>query len=1230
MKFASVTKTGSFAHKKSTALTALAVVAAVIATFVLWGMLSDKTAPVVPPEIPAGMKIVTSAPKPDDGSAPSDYDAKQNFYIAAGVINDAPYFSSSTAGTVTAKVALIAYKQNVSGLRVKKDSAVFHEALSSSALKSVAVQKFVSGNVRLNRVGAVKKDSVSWGAVTELTERGFNSLYGIAPFEICNYAVSDDTVTDYGVADGEYYLVLNPAKAAEYYKYEMRNMGGASDYPEFSSIRLSFTIDENWVVQTLKVRESYKIAIGGLGDAACDAVITQTFTGVGDSSGTLPAAADDFLKYVPAGAADDAPPEAPKSAADYLAEAFAPFLSGGPVNLTADVAAAGISAKIEASVDLNRNEFKFRVGDGLTLVTDTQRIWFDLYGKKGYVTVEKALAALGELGLQIDTSALEALAADDLTAALFENCELTESGGKVHILMPFTLFDVGFNVDIALVKDGGSYKADGISAVIDIAGTQISADLKFTDSVTFPTVDDIKANESFANFDVLFDFIEPVKTLAAAKYFELDFDATVANVTATGSAAVNLTNGGADVRANVSLLGHNALVHYADNLAYVTLNGKLMLSLDPASVPDILERIGKAIPGAVPESVTSFALPDINALIPSFDLQTAIGLIGGLINGVSVTDSSVSLEYVIDGVTLVFTLYTPEDGKLKARLAFNYANGDNPVDGTINITLKNVSADNTPITVPDKDKYVAVEKLAEFIEPAIDTVNQKAFHLTFEGAIEGGENDKLAVAGYLKVATLTSITEASFPELDLKLSIGKDLALPEHSLRLLTAKDGSGALVCHVNYNGLKIKLGYTEALKIVGAVSDILGLRIPALDALTSGVYDPSELDTAIFKTANFAGLTDSIKSVNDLFAVGGGFSAEEILGGVIDGALKNLSVALDGDDTLVIDYDGAKIILQKGEKYLSRLTVRDVKLDGKTAGFTLTLNVPDSAGDFIPDPATESDFGGEMDFNSIYDLLCTLVNTANLREFEIGGDIEFLASKMPLDLKVSVDENGKTLVGMKLSLAFSIASAFVIDPFESYLYFDGDKLYLEKDTVGLISKKYTVERIAVTQEEFLANFTDYLLFLIPFKSYVKDAILNTETPAGEGGGTIQPSDILKAYSYDGAWRLTLDLKPLAGDMVGIMNVGLDDTEIDGKRYLHKISADLKLMSLFDMTLTATLKNTDGGKISPIGNVQLGYSGANTRYASKPIAEVFSHLATFQWGTSINDIKYIPFEKKA
>ncbi len=1451
---------------------------------VLTGMsVFEKMNAPAPLPVDTSVKIVATMPKPESG-APTDYSAYENFCIAAGVLNDASYFRADTDGTIIASVFGAPYNQKLEGHRVQKDGRLFHEVNSTSTMKSVGEQRFFADDAILMRTAKYKKGVPNWGSIGLVQNDDFSAKYGIIPREICLYVVNEDTVLESGFVSEDsglttYYMVLDPVTAPERYKRQVGALGGANDYPVFKSIKLTFTIDSDWVIQYHTVEETYDISIAGLGAMTCRAAMTETFSDIGADL-DFPEEAQDFLTLAPdsVGGLDDAPV---MGASDYLAEAFGGYLGGDTIKFAANVNALGLNLPLKGYIDIANMDIRVGVGDILYAAYRNDAVYVKSGDGKVKIPVSSLTPVIEELkpilsDAGVDLSQISSLLEGDLIGTLFGESDIEENGDDVHILMPFSLMNIGFDIDMHLKKAGGKFYPYAINATLDlkelgldkfvkpadgeykvkvglnftseelpapdddyptldlsfikdfiapvknmisanaysfggeinVSGTKIeianaqlvrgesvtlkaqikvmgiTADIKFADNTVYVSVGNVNLKAAAEDFPALIDeiiplipdgdkiisaveetlasvknvsvpniletalkflptltygegtlgvdiggvkanvtpaqngislnlpefavknttvsanlsltaiaektdpvtvgnadayvsltdvipYVKPIMTLLSSESFRASVSGTVESADLSkyldstvidGELAVNIgKKGGLALQAALTAFTHKLELAFNGETAYVSLNDLINLSLNVNNFGDILSNINEALPdgkkvdvAAVNGYLDKIINLDLGSLV-EFDEKTISTVIGS-IRSLEYKDGALTVMLSFGDITVTASIVSPSGGAeaLTVNLGVNFAPADaSPIDINLALTLYDFSDETLVVNVADSEKYVASKAIADFIKPVINTIRQEKFDISFSAAVDGTDESGAAtstvISGELKIIPTSEITNASFPEMYVALSLGDKTNPTAHNLKLLIEKDAAnGEIEIYANYNGMKIHLGYTAALKIVGAVCDMLKIKVPMIDNLTSGVYTKGELQTDIFDDATIAGLTEKIEAINGIFqVVDGGKSAfdeliEKVLFGALNEALRSVSLSMESGELKItvensllerimsiVSGNGetrfspaennlgtAEISLKHSETLLSSLNVTNLAVNGSTIALSVELN---DATDMTLPKSSDTDFDGAMDFDSLYDLIASVINTANARTFPISGQIALsgiASATIYFDLNVAIVDNPnydptannpepktKVLVGLKTYSNLSTVSlaGIAIDKADSYLYFDGENIYVQRDDYKSSWFKWVYSSskyCKLTTEEFGKYAMDVIFDIIPLSNTVKNQI----STDGSNGGTMNYANILTAFSKSGdTTSLTVNLKELAGSSaLGNLDVNLTEKSVDEKTYVHKVDGNTSIAAgIIKAKFNATLKNVDESNLTRgLDDIAFGYLNGSAQSA--------------------------------
>ncbi|MCI8458986.1 MAG: hypothetical protein HFE46_04910 [Clostridia bacterium] len=563
-------------------------------------------------------------------------------------------------------------------------------------------------------------------------------------------------------------------------------------------------------------------------------------------------------------------------------------------------------------------------------------------------------------------------------------------------------------------------------------------------------------------------------------------------------------------------------------------------------------------------------------------------------------------------------------------LNFNY--GADVYDSRITAALSPI--DGLSAVDLSESECVRIAELQSYLRPAVDLLRQQYYTVSFGGNVTASNGGVTAIGGiHGEQGVLQLQRTQGFMNLYVEFALGGRAG--DHTVQLYlidgtdytdqTTSVDKNALTAYVNYNSLYAKIDYASVLGIAGSLCDILNVQLPAEweSLLQEAGYEHYQTD--VFQTMNIAGLEDLRETLRKLLGTGEDMSnvasggASGMLGLVSDdmlhGLLRNVSLGLtDGALQIHINnglfdplYKGteATITVAHNGRDLTNLQISNLKARGDTVNFTAAF----SFDPFEPVQAPQ----GAMDFGSADGLLKSLIQTADLRDFEINGEIKMELPVIkdpviPFNVKVRIKDDGSTVAAVKLQVPFVSAVVSVgLTRTDSYIYFADDMLYFIVDVwnSGAWSEgsyKQT-EYISATPQEFLSDPAKYLFYLLRMGSMIRDPIESAIKKGGDEQPSKNPADILKAYSYaNNAYGLTVSLCKLAGNSdMGDLNVSLATTA-DG--YIRSLALDtafagiatvrLQNTTLSNLRVDAnnnTVTDENGKRVQPLSAVRFGQS---------------------------------------
>ncbi len=719
-----------------------------------------------------GTRIVMWNELPESGT-PEDFDALTSFKYVAQRLYTAPYFKGDTVGDVVADLGIMKYKQHVHNTRVVKNGDVFSEAISSSSAKSIAEQKYIEGDIIIYRPSVkVSGDNVTWSdSAFRLAKEDYFRQYGVIPLELAKHAIDeqtilsvrdnnaalqkstvndaqsdgDETVDEGGVAydvpqtlvkgDDGYYSItfeLDPYESTKYSRNEMRTLAGADNNPVISYVAFTLVFDERFIPISVSTAERYDIEIPFLGAMSCSSTLTETFYDVG-GDGELPYL--DFFKSHMTDESGGEIPDAPKSPADYLANAFGAYMDGSKtLDLAADIAIGDMALNgLKISVDIAEMNVKAQLGN-LYIEYAGDRVYLTKGDIKGYITVDKFKTLLENetvSGLLSSASLpdidFDKLLGGDILGKLFENCEMTTENGVTRIRLPFELAD-GITIDASLyVKDEGM-ELQRIAGNVNAFGTNVSIDAVPT-VAAFPAVD-----SDYADFDPIVDFIsDAMNTALGGTTYGIKGDIEINGNTIGVDAYIDRTDGAVTADGTVSAYGVTVDFKYVNGTIYIKV-GNIKLA---ATISDLPELIG-AIGGIVDTDATDFG--QIETILPR-----TLPEITDVLDSLTVTDEKLSVGLKLGDIPAYVEL-TRGGGLItgvKANVSVDIT--DIKLDLSADITI--TRPDRHTVSASDANSYSDIAQLKPTLEAAARVIAEKSLAADFEVTVGGTDiRGNLAVA----------------------------------------------------------------------------------------------------------------------------------------------------------------------------------------------------------------------------------------------------------------------------------------------------------------------------------------------------------------------------------------------------------------------------------------------------------------------------------------------------
>lgn len=221
---------------------------------------------------------------------PEQLGATKSCVLAFDTTFNYPKVSIVGKGVVSASVGFMTVDQTIDAKTIRLGNKLFFENVSISSFVKALNRYYVTDDVILHHSGTLSGNEITWNQSPDNTQEGdiktmadYKAKYECTMNEYMNYIVSSKTVvTESEVtinADGNYVftLTLDKSKSVVRYVKTMKDTGGLSEYPNFTSDpQISLIIDSQYRILEFTSNETYKANVGI--SANSTATLTNKFT----------------------------------------------------------------------------------------------------------------------------------------------------------------------------------------------------------------------------------------------------------------------------------------------------------------------------------------------------------------------------------------------------------------------------------------------------------------------------------------------------------------------------------------------------------------------------------------------------------------------------------------------------------------------------------------------------------------------------------------------------------------------------------------------------------------------------------------------------------------------------------------------------------------------------------------------------------------------------------------
>ena len=591
--------------------------------------------------------VTVSAPVPEDGSTPDMHTALENIAYMYAAFKAQESWYSEMHGTTDASIM----KQSVSTFKQYSDGVLIVADITSSAMVKAARQFCYTGDEVMWRLGSTydassfeEMLSCEWKSgepYAHMYLKDFIAENGLPATEFSVYIINEETLLSAdeviknqdGTYSQTYYLDPAGDKAPAHYANQMVFSGGLTALPEFTSIRITYTFDDEWQVLESVVEESYKATMGI--SVSCSSAFTTQYE-YGTERAKSSAYEDYFKQY--AGSEVSGPEEDVPTAVGCLGEAFGSVLTGPVVfDLSLTLNGTPLEGAVYLDIgDMTPDTIALRADFGiLQLWLEEGEAYLQYGGIRGKLALEELMGALplSEGGEGLDLDALLAglgegeFSYDETSASLSAQLSL----GSLSLPVQFSF----------LLDENGHASLGNVSTQIEREGLALSLELAYGKEAPAALPEAEKAD-----FPDLLPHLRTIASLLTsdAVRAEIAYEGSIAGEAVSLRGVFNVPLAGGAVGGELALTLHGA----EKQLSFAYSDGAIFLEVDglklKADAEEAISFLGQYL-----------ELPALETEGLSFDLDTLLesALSGELSSLVSVSGKEEALIVAVKGNELL-------------------------------------------------------------------------------------------------------------------------------------------------------------------------------------------------------------------------------------------------------------------------------------------------------------------------------------------------------------------------------------------------------------------------------------------------------------------------------------------------------------------------------------------------------------------------------------------------
>ena len=1038
---------------------------------------------------PGGEGVMATPPAEGD---PSMYTPRQNFAMASGALLQLDGYTSRTTGNVVAALGFINYEQTVSNKRTVNGNDVFSEAISLSSLKKVGEQKYFTGreDVLVRKADSLSAQSVKWSdSAYRLSWEEFYGAYGFDPRALTSFIVNEQTVIseeslDNGEGNYTFRYVLTPESASNYCR-EVKVMSGASDYPVFSSVVLTLTVDSLWRPLVLERETVYQVNIPVIGKAECHEHLVEVFS---DFSKT-----EEIKNDV--GEITDKPEEGKDDTRKEIADALAaqPCYK---VNLSGSVNG---SLTVFVALDAQKEP----IADGITLLAKgdigAAQLFMaykdgKLYAKSGNVklaiqkdsAVEAVKAVFELLGKELPSINTDSLDIDRLK----DNLKIEQSETGLTAVYSASGIEATAQLD---TTEG--FRLVSAEAEISSGGVTEKITVRPAETAVFEDTDDC------CDFTGAENIIKAWAKAAGAQ--STSFEARLTRNGKTYNAQLRLNNKTGELEITSNINGADVRIVYRDEL-YINI-GNIAVKAQKSDISALKELLAPLMPDS--DALLTLIPQEYVDFIVNFTPQ-------------SVLDAVSSLTW--DGSRIKLAARIGNDG-LSAEISENelILDGITLAGAQNRAEVRLTGTGDKPCVFDTQGEYADVLEVAQAVRAAYNTVKKDSISLNVRLKVTAD-----GIADFETNGIVTLIRNGSSLDAEVSLIIGG------RELKLVYVSERFTA-----DYNGIKLTATKEQVLGVLAAAKELTGLDIPLLDGLLPEApplpQGLKELLEPVISGSGEVGRHIASLDAAQLLAAVKSLSVQD--GKAVltmdSGALTGVQAGavLPGDIASYIPYEFLKETVQSWQEALKdKNRLFRVTLNAGDKSLEATVRINAETGEVL----LNTEISG-IAVKAVYSDGVIYLTSGNIKVKLAAEDIYMLADKL-----APILPEGELISGDYIDFISSISADSVLEAIDSLTYVNGKavlKAHIGSDklTGSLDNKRLTLNGITVAGKT--AGITVEI-------AGISDTPFRTDI-AGEYADALEAADALVAAynTYNkNSFRLQVQLEGMAD---GVMTVECSGT---------------------------------------------------------------------------------------